>query len=122
MSTSEPAAAGDDSFMDYGEERTQPTQEILNALSSLSSPMKTELEQPQGSEYETLRAQLTVNPHDPDGWRRLVNLAEETGDIEKISTTYDALLKQYPNTVCLNIVVSFFPFTLFLVCSTDSVY
>src|SRR6266511_5900221 len=99
MSTSEPAIAGDDSFV---EDRTQPTAEILNALSALNSPIKTEPQQPP-REYILLNAQLTENPHSPEAWRRLVDISEESGDIEKISATYDALLKQYPNTVCATI-------------------
>ena len=112
MSTSEPAIAGDDSF---AEDRTQPTAEILNALSALNSPVKTESQQPP-SEYDLLNAQLTENPHNPEAWRRLVDVSEESGDIEKISATYDALLKQYPNTVCATIdaVNDMFEFFLFL--------
>lgn len=108
MSTSEPAAAGDDSFMDFSGDRTHPTAEILSALSSLSSPMKPE-PQPPRSEYDNLKAQLDENPHDPEAWRRLVDLAEASGDIERISATYDALLKQYPNTVCLGGYYFFHP-------------
>ncbi|KIM42654.1 hypothetical protein M413DRAFT_444338 [Hebeloma cylindrosporum] len=95
MSTSELAARDDDSYMEYGD-LTQPTADILNALSAV----KNEQEQPElppPSEFESLSAQLAQNPHDPDGWRRLIRVAEETGDISKISTAYDALLAQYPN-------------------------
>ena len=55
---------------------------------------------PPPSEYDSLTVQLHQNPHQPETWRRLVNVAEATGDISKISAAYDALLKQYPNTVC----------------------
>ena len=55
---------------------------------------------PPPSEYDSLTVQLLQSPHQPDTWRRLVNVAEATGDISKISAAYDALLKQYPNTVC----------------------
>ena len=63
---------------------------------------------PAPSEYDSLTVQLLQNPHQPETWRRLVNVAEATGDISKISATYDALLKQYPNTVCGGLVP--FPF------------
>lgn len=113
MSTSELAARDDDSYMEYGDQ-TQPTAEILNALSLV----KNEQEQPQlppPSEFESLSAQLRQNPHNPDGWRRLVRVAEETGDIGNISTAYDALLAQYPNNVCIFffLVVALFFFFLF---------
>jgi cleavage stimulation factor subunit 3 len=95
--------------MEYGDQ-TQPTAEILNAL----SPVKNEQEHPQlppPSEFESLSAQLRQNPHNPDGWRRLIRVAEETGDIRNISTAYDALLAQYPNNVCPSCFfgVAFFP-------------
>ena len=63
---------------------------------------------PPPSEYDALTVQLLQNPHQPETWRRLVNVAEATGDISKISAAYDALLKQYPNTVCGGLVP--FPF------------
>lgn len=52
------------------------------------------------SEYDALFARLKEKPHDPEGWRRLVDHAESNGEIDKIRAAYDALLKQYPNTVC----------------------
>jgi len=110
MSTSELAAREDDAYMEYAEQ-TQPTAEILNALSAL----KNEQEQPQlppPSEYESLSGQLRQHPHDPDRWRRFVRVAEETGDIRNISTAYDALLAQYPNNVCPS-SFSFFSFPFF---------
>ncbi|KAF8164707.1 hypothetical protein B0H34DRAFT_793176 [Crassisporium funariophilum] len=109
MSTSEPLAA-EDSFMDFAGDQTQPTQEtILSALATLTataSPVKTEQQQPEQpppSEYDTLTAQLAENPHNPEAWRRVVDMAEASGDITKISATYDALLKQYPNTASAQI-------------------
>lgn len=52
------------------------------------------------SEYDALFSRLKEKPHDPEGWRRLVDNAESSGEIDKIRAAYDALLKQYPNTVC----------------------
>ena len=102
MSTSEFAAADDESYV---EGDTQPTSEILSALAGVNnSPVKTEPQpepqQPPPSEYDTLTAQLSENPHNPDGWRRLIRLAEDSRNLDKISAAYDALLKQYPNNVC----------------------
>ncbi|PPQ72015.1 hypothetical protein CVT26_007975 [Gymnopilus dilepis] len=99
MSTSEFAAADDESYV---EGDTQPTSEILSALAGVNnSPVKTEPQpepqQPPPSEYDTLTAQLSENPHNPDGWRRLIRLAEDSRNLDKISAAYDALLKQYPN-------------------------
>lgn len=51
------------------------------------------------SEWDTLRAQLRESPQNPDGWLKLVELAEDSGDLEKIKETYEALLQTYPNTV-----------------------
>lgn len=51
------------------------------------------------SEWDLLRAQLREKPHNPEGWNRLVALAEESGDIEKVKDSYEALLEMYPNTV-----------------------
>lgn len=92
----------------YSEERTPPTPEILNALSTLNTnnPVNIESqEQPQPpvppSDYDLLNKQVADNPHDNEAWRRLIDVAEASGDIDKISATYDAVLKQFPNTVCL---------------------
>lgn len=94
MSTTEPT---EDAEVGPGDQ-TQPTEEILNAL-AMNSPMKDEPQEPPPTEYEALNLQLAENPHNPDAWRRLVHVAEDSGDIDKISTTYEALLKQYPNNV-----------------------
>jgi hypothetical protein len=52
------------------------------------------------SEWDSLRAQLRESPLNPDGWLKLVELAEDSGDLEKIKETYESLLQTYPNTVC----------------------
>jgi cleavage stimulation factor subunit 3 len=92
------------------EDKTQPLSEILNSLNQLKAetnevrptlqedtpvPLQVPI-----SEWDTLRTQLRENPQDPDGWRKLVDLAEDSGDIEKVKETYDGLLEIYPNTVC----------------------
>ncbi|KAF9474614.1 Suf-domain-containing protein [Pholiota conissans] len=116
MSASEFATADDDSYMDFAGDRTLPTSEILSAL----SPMKeAEDDPPTGqqapggaaqppappptSEYDALTTQLAENPHNPDGWRRLIRVAEDSGDMGKISAAYDALLKQFPNNAAAQI-------------------
>lgn len=84
---------------DFTMDQTQASTEILNEMNSVKSePMVAEFPPP--TEYEALTAQLAEKPHNPDGWRRLVELAENSGEVEKIRQTFDALLKQYPNTVC----------------------
>jgi hypothetical protein len=65
------------------------------------SSQETTTQSPPQSEWEQLRAQLGAKPHDPPSWTRLVDLAEDSGDLEKIKTTYDALLEVYPNQVRL---------------------
>jgi cleavage stimulation factor subunit 3 len=51
------------------------------------------------SEWDALRASLRENPHDTEGWNKLMRLAEDSGDLEKIKDAYESLLKMYPNTV-----------------------
>ncbi|KAI0922183.1 hypothetical protein AcW1_004043 [Taiwanofungus camphoratus] len=96
------------------EEKTQPTEEILNALRQLNpqsfatpakqngsgdlSGLKQEPTPPPPSEWDTLRAQLRQRPYDADSWLKLVDIAEDSGDIEKIKATYEGLLEAYPNT------------------------
>lgn len=94
-------------------ERTQPTEEILRALQQLQnstaiSPIATQPnsqeqdappDPPPLSEWEQLRAQLREKPVDADAWLRLVDLAEESGDMQQIKDTYEGLLETYPNTV-----------------------
>ncbi|TFK53338.1 Suf-domain-containing protein [Heliocybe sulcata] len=50
------------------------------------------------SEWDLLQTRLHDNPHVTDAWHKLVDLAESSGDIEKIKTVYDSLLQTYPNT------------------------
>jgi cleavage stimulation factor subunit 3 len=102
-----------------GDEPTIPTAEILNVLEQLKASQQSESSQtrtqsqPQSqsqnsqsqdppSEWTILRTSLSEKPHDPDGWRRLVEIAETGGDVEQIKATYEALLATYPNTVCLD--------------------
>jgi len=99
MSTSKFAAREDDSYMEY-EDQTQLTAEVPNGFSVVK---KYGQENPQLrplSEFESLSAQLRQKPHNPAGWRKLLRIAEDIGDINNISTAYDALLAQYPNHVC----------------------
>ena len=51
------------------------------------------------SEWDALRTSLRESPHDIEGWNKLVRLAEDSGDLEKIKEAYECLLKMYPNTV-----------------------
>ncbi|KAJ6473229.1 hypothetical protein C8R45DRAFT_835566 [Mycena sanguinolenta] len=53
---------------------------------------------PPPSDYDVLMARLKDSPHDPESWKRLIDVAESSGDIPRIREAYDALLKQYPNT------------------------
>ena|SRR6267154_3791752 len=102
---------------DFNGDKTQPTENILNALNTLTqtttqngheqSPAQqvnaeqdTQNEEA-SSEWHVLREKLREHPHDPEGWNRLVDLAEARGDIEQIKQTYEALLEVYPNTVCI---------------------
>lgn len=100
--------------MNGGGDATQSTPEILNALDQLNSdtvpnsqenikeqPKEEEMPQePALSEWQTLRNRLRDSPHDSEGWYKLVELAESSGEIDEIKETYEALLETYPNTVC----------------------
>ncbi|KAH9045764.1 hypothetical protein EDB85DRAFT_1908267 [Lactarius pseudohatsudake] len=50
------------------------------------------------SEWDALRASLRENPHDTEGWNKVVRLVEDSGDLERIKEAYESLLKMYPNT------------------------
>ena len=39
------------------------------------------------------------NARDVDAWLKLVDVAEDGKDFEKINQTYEALLEAFPNTV-----------------------
>ncbi|PBK72172.1 Suf-domain-containing protein [Armillaria solidipes] len=83
---------------EFAGDKTQPSEEIIAAL---NSPVKTEPSSqslPPLSEFDSLRAQLTEKPHSPALWKRLVEIAEQSGETEKIKVAFDSLLKQYPNT------------------------
>lgn len=106
---------------------TLPTEETLNILEQLDNTAPnsqenvlatTETQQvkeekktppPQLSEWQLLLDRLRDAPHDPEGWNRLVDLAENGGTMEEIQATYDALLEVYPNTVRGLAHVSYFP-------------
>jgi hypothetical protein len=83
---------------EYPGDQTQPTAEILNALNAVKSEPPADITTP--TEYDALTAQVREKPHNPEAWRRLIDVAENTGEIEKIRAAFDALLQQYPNTVC----------------------
>ncbi|EAU82402.2 mRNA 3'-end-processing protein RNA14 [Coprinopsis cinerea okayama7 len=76
-------------------EATQPTEEIIAALNASNA---SEQSNPPQSEFDGLFSKLSENPYDPDGWRRLIDLANESGEITKIQQAYNELLKHYPNT------------------------
>ncbi|KAJ3761895.1 Suf-domain-containing protein [Lentinula raphanica] len=50
------------------------------------------------SESEKLQLRVRQNPHDTEAWQRLIAEVEESGNLENIRATYDALLKEFPNT------------------------
>ncbi|KAK7053797.1 mRNA 3'-end-processing protein RNA14 [Favolaschia claudopus] len=58
---------------------------------------------PPPSDFDTLKARLKESPHDPETWKRFVDVAESSGDGSQIREAYDALLKQYPNTATAQI-------------------
>ncbi|EKM58947.1 uncharacterized protein PHACADRAFT_249079 [Phanerochaete carnosa HHB-10118-sp] len=52
----------------------------------------------QSSEPEALQTQVKENPRDVDAWLKLVDVAEESKDFERINQTYEALLEAFPNS------------------------
>ena len=93
---------------------SEATATATNGATTATSPAQSAVM----SEYDALFSRLKEKPHDPEGWRRLVDNAESSGEIDKIRAAYDALLKQYPNTVCfwsLICALSPFPIALFFV-------
>ncbi|KAF8890420.1 hypothetical protein BD779DRAFT_1622535 [Infundibulicybe gibba] len=94
---SEPPATDQNSEYSGRSLELTPTQDVFNAF---NSPVKSEPppDVPTPTEYDTLRAQLKEKPHCPEGWLRLVEIVENSGELPKIRETFDALLKQYPNT------------------------
>lgn len=74
-------------------DQAQRLHELLNTLSPLMPPIL--------GEYDSLNKRVKEDPHDQEAWRELVTVVETSGDIEKISTSYDALLLQYPNIVSM---------------------
>ena len=75
---------------------TQPNSQDPPRPTSVPAPEPTP---PPQSEWDQMRAQLREKPVDADGWQKLVDLAEDSGDIEKIKDTYEGMLETYPNTV-----------------------
>ncbi|KAJ7083098.1 Suf-domain-containing protein [Mycena belliarum] len=67
----------------------------------LDSPVKSEPGTDSGipppSDYDALMTRLRETPHDPESWKRLVHMAETSGDTARIRQAYEALLEQYPN-------------------------
>ena len=75
----------------------QPTEQLDNDTKTEPTPPTP----PPQSEWDGLRAQLRDRPIDADGWLKLVSLAEDSGDMEKIKQTYEGMLETYPNTVSI---------------------
>ncbi|KAG6887539.1 hypothetical protein C0995_014547 [Termitomyces sp. Mi166 len=84
---------------DTSGDNTQSTEQVVNTLNAIKNEPQQDIDMPPPpTEYEALSAQLKQIPHDPNGWKRLINLAEESGDMDKVRVSFDALLQQYPNT------------------------
>lgn len=98
-------------------DKTQPSEDILNALNALNPKAvmdatqnghepslvqdgaSQETAQDPPSEWHVLRGKLCEHSQDPEGWNQLVDIAENGGDLEQIKQTYEAVLETYPNTV-----------------------
>ncbi|KAK6985207.1 mRNA 3'-end-processing protein RNA14 [Favolaschia claudopus] len=58
---------------------------------------------PPPSDFDALKARLKESPHDPESWKRFIDVAESSGNGFQIREAYEALLKQYPNTASAQI-------------------
>ncbi|KAF9487681.1 Suf-domain-containing protein [Pleurotus eryngii] len=86
---------------------TQPSDEILIALHTVNmethgptverQSSQTSQDKPPPSEYELVKQHLKETPQNNDQWRRLIEIAKESEDVERIKETYDLLLEQFPN-------------------------
>ncbi|GJE97613.1 hypothetical protein PsYK624_138340 [Phanerochaete sordida] len=65
---------------------------------SQKSQANTSSSQTQSSEYEVLQAEVRENPRDVDAWLKLVDVAKESKDFERINQTYEALLEAFQNS------------------------
>ena len=108
--------ASQDVYNSHGD-KTQTAEEILNVLNVLNpktisnatqnghgldivpQEMSQDSQQDPPSEWHGLREKLREHPQDPDAWNKLVDIAENAGDLEQIKQTYEALLETHPNTV-----------------------
>ncbi|GJJ07957.1 hypothetical protein Clacol_002164 [Clathrus columnatus] len=79
-----------------GKQTTQiPEKNDSNAQDDVEKP--TDSDETSLPEYEALQKRLEKNRFDPTSWNRLIDLAEESGDLEKIKQAYESLLSAYPN-------------------------
>lgn len=60
---------------------------------------KTDIDETPKTPFELLRESLKTNPHQPEAWQRLVDMAEASGETAKIKEAYEGVLENYPNTV-----------------------
>ena len=51
------------------------------------------------SEWEILRKNAEEKQCDSSAWDKLLEYAENLGDLERIKEAYEAILQKYPNTV-----------------------
>lgn len=51
------------------------------------------------NEYDAILSHARRTPTDVDSWLKLVDIAEESKDFDKVSGAYEALLEAFPNTV-----------------------
>jgi cleavage stimulation factor subunit 3 len=84
------------------EDRTHSTEDILNTLRQLSNSQqgsRSQTSEPVRSEWEILRNHLRDNPRDVDSWLKLVDVAKDSRDYDRVNETYEALLEAFPNFV-----------------------
>lgn len=111
-----PANAEEDNAVDLplDDDKTQPTEEHLQALQALESMPNSQdtdiidpgpSSQPEDppvtppSPFSSVRERVQAKPTDVDSWHTLIQLAEDSGDYEKTTSTYEAVLEVFPNTV-----------------------
>ncbi|KAF7313321.1 CFIA complex component [Mycena chlorophos] len=70
---------------------------VKNMSDATEQPMEDVGAPMPADELDAALTRLQESPHDTEGWKRAVDLAESSHDLSRIRKAYDALLKQYPN-------------------------
>lgn len=120
-----PAVAQASQWLQVPAQSQTQTQQAVPRLQAHPEAQSQPLSQPQSqqsrepvppvpvSEYDQLLMSLKKHPHSSGNWNRLIDVAEQSKDMEKIKTAYESLLQVYPNTVRNSPLDDYLPFSNF---------